>query len=37
VNIKFDKVYFNSNIGAIRNLIDLAHDLSILKDIQKNI
>ncbi|HRS01010.1 MAG TPA: hypothetical protein P5545_00490 [Bacteroidota bacterium] len=33
---KFNVAYFKNDIGATRNLIDLAHDLSILKDIQKN-
>ena len=31
---RFDDVYFPNEQGAFRNLIDLAHDLSRLKDVQ---
>lgn len=32
---RFYIIYLNNDLGATRNIIDLAHDLSILKDIQK--
>lgn len=31
---RFEKIYLPDSEGALRNLLDLAHDLSILKDIQ---
>jgi len=32
--VDFKNKYFNENLGAFRNLIDLAHDLSRLKEMQ---
>jgi hypothetical protein len=32
---RFYIIYLNNDLGATRNIIDLAHDLSIMKDIQK--
>ncbi len=31
---RFDTIYFINTQGSIKNLIDLSHDLSIIKDIQ---
>ncbi len=31
---RFDVVYFAETSGAIKNIIDLAHDLAVFKDIQ---
>jgi hypothetical protein len=32
---RFNIVYLQKDLGSMRNIIDLAHDLSILKDAQK--
>lgn len=32
---RFDDVYFGMTNGVVRNLVDLAHDLSSIKDLQK--
>ena len=32
---RFYIIYLNNDLGSTRNIIDLAHDLSILKDVQK--
>ena len=32
---RFYIIYLNNDLGSTRNIIDLAHDLSILKDLQK--
>lgn len=34
---RFYTIYLQNDLGSTRNIIDLAHDLSILKDIQKKI
>lgn len=31
---RFDEVYFSASEGSFRNLVDLAHDLNILKKLQ---
>jgi hypothetical protein len=35
LNDRFNDIYFLSTRGTIKNLIDLAHDLSQLKDLQQ--
>jgi hypothetical protein len=34
VKKRFDDIYFVETSGALKNLIDLGHDLSVFKDIQ---
>ncbi len=34
---RFDSIYFAGDNGAFRNLIDLAHDLSQLKEVQNTL
>ena len=34
VRKRFDEIYFQNTDGTLKNLIDLAHDFSILKDFQ---
>ena len=34
LNQRFEAIYFVNSKGAVKNLIDLAHDLSLIKDIQ---
>lgn len=33
---RFDTVYFGMTQGVMRNLVDLAHDLSCIKDLQRD-
>lgn len=33
---RFDDVYFGMTQGVIRNIVDLAHDLSKIKDLQRD-
>jgi len=37
VKKRFEEIYFQSTDGTLKNMIDLAHDFSILKDIQNNL
>jgi hypothetical protein len=32
---RFDEVYFGMTQGVLRNLVDLSHDLSKIKDLQR--
>ncbi len=36
INKRFETTYLNDSRGAVLNLIDLAHDLTILKNIQSD-
>lgn len=34
--LRFDTIYFGMTQGVMRNLVDLAHDLSCIKDLQRD-